>query len=228
MLIVGRTSIGKSTLSNVLFGTDNIRKNRYTINETNNLPEKDFEWNGTKYHVIEIIVESIEKRVLYNKIIELMPEGISQILFVVDESFTTKEKIMFGLFKKVIFKTGILKYVTVVFDNFKNNTDCEKDQKDALENEIIAEICKSCNGIIRVDNSLIDVDKEDDDDYERKIIVDRSTRKESRDKLLDYLEKKCQENYYKLDDLYSKITSYAKSDINFVEVEKAIITSKLI
>jgi hypothetical protein len=164
--------------------------------------------------VIEIVIWSIEK-VIYNKITDLMPEGISQILFLVDESFTTREEIMFELFKKIIFETGILKYVTII----QNKR--ERDQKYVFENEIIAEIVKSCNDIIPVDNFSIDIDKEEKNhDYEGQIIIDRNAKKEIRNKLLNYLEENFQGKYYKLeewDDIYSKIANYAKSDMSFVE-----------
>ncbi|CAB4411685.1 unnamed protein product [Rhizophagus irregularis] len=219
LLIIGGTLSGKSVLSNILCDIGNGG----TSNETKDLLKKDFEWNGTKYHVIEIVIWSIEK-VIYDKITDLMPEGISQILFLVDESFTTREEIMFELFKKMIFETGILKYVTIIQNK------CERDQKYVFENEIIAEIVKSCNDIIPVDNFPIDIDKEEDNnDYEGQIIIDRNAREEIRNKLLNYLEENFQGKYYKLekwDDIYSKISNYTKSDMSFVEeVEKADITN---
>jgi hypothetical protein len=204
------------------------------INEANILQQKkDFEWNETKYHLIEIEVGSIEKKVFYNEIINLMPEGISQVLFVVDKSFTAEEKITLELHKEIIFETGILEYVTIVrnkFDNFRNKNECERDKKYVFEeNEIIAEIVNSCNGIIHVDNPSIDIDKKDYDN-EGQIIIYQNARKESRIILLNYLEEVCQEKYYKLeewDDLHTKFASYTKSDKNIVEeVEKVDITSK--
>ncbi|CAB5362531.1 unnamed protein product [Rhizophagus irregularis] len=191
LLIVGRAL----TLSNVLCGTDDIGKNGYTINNIKNLQKKNFVWNGSIYNVIEIVFESIEKKV-YDEMRHLMPEGISQILFVVDKSFTTEEKAMFKLFKQVIFESGILKYVTIVkneFDNFKNVLE---------ENDIIAEIAKLCNDTICIKNPPIFTCDEDEN------IVNRDAGKRSRDILLNYLEKECQEEYYKLekcDDLFSKI-----------------------
>ncbi|CAB5370801.1 unnamed protein product [Rhizophagus irregularis] len=219
LLIVGRTLSGKSTLSNVLCNTDDFSENEYIINETKNLQKKDFEWNGLKYYVIEIIFGSIEKKV-YNEIINLMPEGISQVLFVVDKSFTTEEKIMLESYKRIIFETGILEYVTIIrnkFDNFSNKNECERDKQHVFEeNEIIAEIVKSCNNTIYINNPPIFTCDEDE------IIVNRDTRKRSRAILLNYLEKECQEKYYKLenwDDLHS---GYSKLNKKFTEeVKKA-------
>ncbi|CAB5314290.1 unnamed protein product [Rhizophagus irregularis] len=220
LLIVGRTLSGKSTLSNVLCNTDDFSENEYIIKETKNLQKKDFEWNGLKYYVIEIIFGSIEKK-FYNEIINLMPEGISQVLFVVDKSFTTEEKIMLESYKRIIFETGILEYVTIIrnkFDNFSNKNECERDKKHVFEeNEIIAEIVKSCNNTIYINNPPIFTCDEDE------IIVNRDTRKRSRAILLNYLEKECQEEYYKLenwDDLHSKIAGYSKLNKKFTEEAK--------
>ncbi|GBB98375.1 hypothetical protein RclHR1_32050001, partial [Rhizophagus clarus] len=223
-LIVGCALSGKTTLSNVLCDTDTddefIRENEYTINEIKNLQKKNFEWNGTKYNVIEIRVESIMKKVFYDEIIDLMPEGISQVLFTVNESFTAAEEIKFELYKEIIIETGILEYVTIVrnkFSNFKNKDECERDKKYIFEeNKIIAEIIKSCNGIIHVDNPPINIY-----DYDNRIIVNRYIRKKSRIILLNYLEEICRGKYHKLekwDDLHSSIVSCAKLD-NFAEVE---------
>jgi hypothetical protein len=203
---------GKSTLSNVLCNTDDFRENGCTINGTENLQKKDFERNGTNYHVIETRVGSLEKKAIYNKIIELMPEGISQVLFVIDKSFTTGEKIMIELYKEIIFETDILKYVTIVgnkFDNFGNKNEYKGDRKYVFEeNEIITEIVNSCNGIIHVGYPPVS---------EGQAIVCQNAMKESRTILLNYLEEKvCQEKYYRLekDDLHSKISSYTESDKN--------------
>ncbi|GBC41414.2 kinase-like domain-containing protein [Rhizophagus irregularis DAOM 181602=DAOM 197198] len=215
LLIVGRTLSGKSTLSNVLCNTDDFSENEYII-------KKDFEWNGLKYYMIEIVFGSIEKKV-YNEIIDLMPEGISQVLFVVDKSFTTEEKIMLESYKRIIFETGILEYVTIIrnkFDDFSIKNECERDKKHVFEeNEIITEIVKSCNNTIYINNPPIFTCDEDE------IIVNRDIRKRSRAILLNYLEKECQEEYYKLenwDDLQSKIAGYSKLNKEFTEeVKKA-------
>ncbi|CAG8723850.1 16320_t:CDS:2, partial [Rhizophagus irregularis] len=221
LLIVGRTLSGKSTLSNVLCNTDDFSENEYII-------KKDFEWNGLKYYMIEIVFGSIEKKV-YNEIIDLMPEGISQVLFVVDKSFTTEEKIMLESYKRIIFETGILEYVTIIrnkFDDFSIKNECERDKKHVFEeNEIITEIVKSCNNTIYINNPPIFTCDEDE------IIVNRDIRKRSRAILLNYLEKECQEEYYKLenwDDLQSKIAGYSKLNKEFTEEVKKADNTTLI
>ncbi|GBC10195.1 hypothetical protein RclHR1_09420003 [Rhizophagus clarus] len=214
LIIIGRALSGKSTLFNVLYDIKYPKKNEYKISEVGNLQGGTFRWNGTKYYVIEIGVEPI--KVFYNDIMEsmldLMSEGISQILFVVNERFTAEEKTTFELYKKIIFETGILEYVTIVrnkFSNFGNKNECERDKICLFyENEIIAEIVNSCKGIVHVDNPPIDIV----DDNEGQIDFNRDIRKKSRIILLNYLEEVCQEKYYKWENLYSKISSYTNSD----------------
>ena len=93
LLIVGRTG-GKSTLANVLSDSDECKESGYSIRETKNFRKKVFQWNGTNYRVVDTIgvgnTKLTKKEVLY-KIAERfysMPEGTSQVLFVVEERFT--------------------------------------------------------------------------------------------------------------------------------------------
>ena len=103
-------------------------------------------------------------KILYRiiaKEIYLMPEGISQVLFVVSERFTAEEILIFKIFKKVIFKTGIAKCITVVrtkFGNFGKKEECDKDKKYLCEErKTMAKIVKRCVGIVYVDNPTINI-----------------------------------------------------------------------
>ncbi|RIA88995.1 hypothetical protein C1645_217430 [Glomus cerebriforme] len=227
LLIIGRTDGGKSTLCNVLCDTKDFEESEYTAKVTKNFQRNDFTWNGTKYRVVEIGIRSVEKKGLYNKIVEgiySMPEGISQVLFVVDERFTTEAIKKLKLFEKALFESGICDYTTIVrtkFSNFKNSKECEKDRNQLFEeNETIAKIVKSCRGIVYVDNPPINIlanDDDDDDDDKETIRINGIRRKTSRNKLLVHLETVCQGKYYTLDiwnELYSKIANYIESDEN--------------
>src|SRR5947207_5516944 len=130
-----------------------------------------------------------------------MPEGISQVLFVVDGRFTQEQIDSFNLVKDSIFKIDILKYVTIVrtkFNNFGNKDECEKYKKKLLEeNDVIREIIESCKDIIHVDNPPTIITANDDN--EDQIIINRinsNARKRSRKVLL---EKVCQGEYFKLE-----------------------------
>ncbi|RIA82377.1 hypothetical protein C1645_508610 [Glomus cerebriforme] len=214
LLIVGRTVSGKSTLCNVLSNTDNFEESEYTAKKTETFQTEIFESNETKYCVVEIGL--IEKKVLYDKIgdvIYLMPEGISQVLFVVDERFTAEEIGMLELFE-AMFDSGIGEYTTIVrtkFENFKNEELYEKDREDLCKvSETFAKICRR---IVYVDNPPIKILVNDHEDEET-IKINKKRRDLSRNILLKHLEKVCQEKYYKLkswDELHSKIASYIES-----------------
>ncbi|GES80260.1 kinase-like domain-containing protein [Rhizophagus clarus] len=201
LLIIGQPDSGKSTLSDVLCGT-------YDLSSTvkKDFRQRTFEWKGTKYRAIEIRIKLIEKKVLYNnigKIIYSMPEGISQVLFVVNERFTAEEIETLKVFSKAIFESGIIKHTTIVrtkFTNFEKKRECERDkEKLCKDNEIISKIVESCRDIIYVDNPPTNIQN-----------VER--REKSRNILLSQLKFACQK-YYKLvtwDELHAKIASYIK------------------
>ncbi|RIA88999.1 hypothetical protein C1645_806508 [Glomus cerebriforme] len=186
LLIVGYNGGGKSTLADVL--TKTIKD----VKKTNNFQRKDFEWKDVKYRVVDTI--GVEDTITDEKIVELnslIPEGISQVLFVIDGKFTTEQIRTF----EVIFKSGIAEYITIVrtkFSNFKNEGECKKDKVDL--NEKINKICKS---IVYVDNPPINILIIDDDDRET-VENNKKIRARSRTILLDHLEKVCQEKFYNL------------------------------
>ncbi|GBC41447.1 uncharacterized protein OCT59_001585 [Rhizophagus irregularis] len=165
LLIVGQTGGGKSTLANVLSGI--VDSEEHSISENENFQKKDFEWRGTKYRV----VDTIGKEVTYEKmgeLIHLIPEGLNQVLLVIDGKFMIKEKIgLSELFRKLIFEDGIAEYITIVrtkFSNFKNESECKKDKEDLCkESKTIAKLCKN---IVYVDNPPISIFVDDEDDEE--------------------------------------------------------------
>ncbi|CAB5376194.1 unnamed protein product [Rhizophagus irregularis] len=213
LLIVGYASSGKSTLSNVLCATDEFEKSECSARNIINFQKNNFEWNGTKYRLIDIGFSSIEK-ILYNKteIFQLMPEGISRVLFVADGRFKEKEIETFEFFKKTIFESEIIGYTTIVrtkFCNFKNKNKCREDKKQMCEeSRTIAKMVGSCS-IIHVDNPPTNIIVNDDDDQER-INHNRKIRERSRILLLNHLEIVCQNKYYE----YNKVFAYCQSVID--------------
>ncbi|CAB4381724.1 unnamed protein product [Rhizophagus irregularis] len=207
LLIVGQTGGGKSTLANVLSGI--VDSEEHSISENENFQKKDFEWRGTKYRVVDTI--GIGKEVTYEKmgeLIHLIPEGLNQVLLVIDGKFMIKEKIgLSELFRKLIFEDGIAEYITIVrtkFSNFKNESECKKDKEDLCkESKTIAKLCKN---IVYVDNPPISIFVDDEDDEET-IRINRKRRDQSRNILLEHLEKTCHK-LEKWDNLCAKIDSY--------------------
>ncbi len=240
ILIVGRTNGGKSTLANVLCNTVEFEESELTIRKTRDLQDKFFKWEETKYHVIDIRVSPTEREALYNKIgeiIKLMPEGVSQVLFVIDERFTAEDIDVFKPFRDAIFHSDIVKYTTIVrtkFGNFKNEGECKKDKNDLRkglimidpqfhenkESKTIAKIVKSCRDIIYVDDPPINIIPSDEEDNER-IRINRKIREKSRLILLNYLERVCLNENYKLP-MWDKLPK--NSEILAEEVERHLIS----
>ncbi|GBC10313.1 hypothetical protein RclHR1_09510004 [Rhizophagus clarus] len=206
LLIVGYASSGKSTLSNVLCAANDFEECESSARNTRNFQKTVFKRNGTTYRLIDIGFNSI-KNILSNKteIIRWMPEGISQVLFVVDGRFNEKEVEMFELFEKLIFDSKIVEYTTIVrtkFYNFKNKYKCEEDINQMCEeSKTIAKIIKSCS-VIHVDNPSTNIIVNDDDDQER-INYNKKIREKSRKILLNHLEIVCQKKCYKYNDVFT-------------------------
>jgi GTP-binding protein EngB required for normal cell division len=237
IVIVGRTGGGKSTLSNVLTGTDDFEESGRSISVTKNFQKEGFEYNGKYFNVVDTIgvgdTKLSTKKVLYKVLdgIFSIPEGISQILFVIDGRFTAEEAKIFNLLKGSIFdifEIGILVYVTIVrtkFSNFKNKEECEADKNQLHnENENIAKIVRSCKDVVYVDNPPVNIQINDDDD-EDTVRTNKRIRERSRKIMLNYLDKECQIDYFKLkawDDIRKPIAEYLESNCDDVppELEK--------
>ncbi|PKY44350.1 hypothetical protein RhiirA4_144121 [Rhizophagus irregularis] len=185
LLIIGHSGSGKSTLSNVLSNTVDSLESKYSKNFRTQI----FEWAGTKYRVFDDtgmgnIILSIKE--------VLMPEGISQVLLVIDGKL---EESTFNLLEDSIFGNHIAEYITIVrtkFSNFKNERECNKDNL-CKKNETITKLCKS---IVHIDNPPIDIFECDKDDRET-ITINKRRRDQSRTILLDHLNKVIPEKYYK-------------------------------
>ncbi|PKY49378.1 hypothetical protein RhiirA4_545230 [Rhizophagus irregularis] len=179
LLIVGYTGGGKSTLANVLSGTDDFEEYSNQI-----FKKKDFEWRGTKYRVVD--TNGIGRDEKIEEIIDLIPEGINQILFVIDGKFTTEE--ILGNF---ILESDIAEYITIVrtkFSNFKNESACKKDREDLFKKS--EKFCKLCENIVYVDNPPVKCATYDEDD-EGTIEINKKRRERSKKILLEHLEKVC-------------------------------------
>lgn len=219
VLLIGRTGGGKSTLANVLSGTDKFTESAGSVSKTRNFQSKEFEWEENKYRVVDTIGiddTNLSKREVLLKTAEgiyLMKEGINQVLFVLEKRFTIQEIEVFELLKSAILESGITKYITIVrthFPNFKNFRKCEEDLQQLLkESEKIKEIINSCNGVIHVDNPSIDIDDEDEK------IIYLKKRNDSRKKLLNHLSSsKCRDPYKPYpkswDQVYLRVGNYIK------------------
>ncbi|CAB5208515.1 unnamed protein product [Rhizophagus irregularis] len=232
IVIVGCTDVGKSTLANVITGSDYFSKSAYTASKTINFKKKHFKWNGKYFCIVDAIGPKLTTgNTLLKSVEEIfsMLEGISQILFVIDGRFTTEEIKIFNLLKGLIiniFEINILEYVTIVrtkFSNFKKKKECEADKNQLYnENESISEIVKSCRDVVHVDNPSVNIQITDDDD-QYTVNINKKIRERSRKIMLDYLDKACEVDYFKLkswDETHKLVVEYIESNCeNLPELE---------
>ncbi|CAJ0893882.1 6207_t:CDS:2, partial [Entrophospora sp. SA101] len=193
VLIIGRTGSGKSALANVISNSDEFGESGGSVSQTKNFQIKDFEWEGTKYRVVDTIGldDNLSEKSIMLKLAEAihsMKRGINQIFVVLGGKFTNEEIELFELAEK-IFGKKIIKNITIVrnrFGNFDDPKKCDKDKKDLKnEKEKIAAIINRCNGIIYVDNPPLR-------ENEQRRKVDQEDREKSRKILLNHLKSSCQ------------------------------------
>ena len=204
ILLIGRTGNGKSTLANVISGTNRFRESADSVSETRKIEVAEFEENITqdgsekiKYRVIDTVgigdTRLTPRAVLgtIQEAKEYLEQGLSQILFITNGRFTEEERIAYKLLRSVIFDNEVSRYTTIIrtnFPEFENEQACERDRR-ALRNENreLLDIINSAR-IIYVDNPPINSDNA------RRNAVNEETREVSREILLTLLGT-CQGNY---------------------------------
>jgi len=114
--------------------------------------------------VLDIIAEAIYRA----------KDGISQVFFVIDGRFDQYEMTTYDLLRTMLFDKSITKHTTVVrtrFTDFRKPNKCEEDitsmakefseKKVETEKELtsttLAEIIKSCNKVVHVENPSLEV-----------------------------------------------------------------------
>jgi hypothetical protein len=158
-------------------------------------------------------------------------EGINQIIFVVNGRFTPEQIKAFNKFKNFISESKVAEFITIIrtnFKDFRNQEKLEADRENLLnESQELREIINSCKDFIYVDNPPMPVIEEDDseDEKENKKIrasAGEKKRKESRERVLDYLATDCLK-VYKLknwNDISSRVDEYIKRE---KEIERSSI-----
>jgi energy-coupling factor transporter ATP-binding protein EcfA2 len=220
LLLVGKTGNGKSTLANVLSGTNRFAESSGSVSETRHIQSEIFEVNISRdgrerirYRVIDTVgigdTQLTPRGVFYRigQASHSMQEGLNQILFVTNGRFTQEEARAYRDLKRVIFDGNVGRYTTIVRTNFPDFGDeraCERDREAMRrENSEMSDIINSVRRIIYVDNPPVGTNNP------RRNAVNQEERNASRDSLLAYLGT-CQDTYRpeNLHNMNERIGSY--------------------
>lgn len=213
----------------MLTNSEKFNESSGTISTTKVLQKEDFEMeiNGEKvqYRVVDTIGigdTKLAQREVLNRIAEACHEvgkGINQIFFVLGRKFTEEELEAYNILREIIFDEVITCYTTIVrtnFPDFDSEEKCEEDrEKLNQENPKLAELVRTCNKLIYVDNPSTNIEIGKDITEKQKnrklkeIETNREKREESRDVLIKHLIKNCG-NYRppRLDELTKRVSSY--------------------
>ena len=182
-------------MANVISNTNHFKESELGASETRNIQEGRFKPRGDDviYHIIDTIGigdTSLSEQQVLLKLAEAtnaIKNGLNQILFVTSGRFTEEEVKAYTLLRTVFFNEEIGKYTTVVrtkFPTFRRADRCKLDKETMIkENEDVADIIRSCNRLIHVNNMTEDEDPE------------LKTRAECREILRNHLKFNCAKIY---------------------------------
>src|SRR4051794_34939002 len=135
ILLIGGLGRGKSTLANVLSGTNKFKESAVEARKIQFEQFADKE-NNISYLVIDtpgIGDTKLSDHQLLDIIVEavyLVKDGISQVFFVNDGRFDQYEMATYDLLRTIIFDKDITKHTTIVRTRFPEFRDEEEYQKD--------------------------------------------------------------------------------------------------
>ncbi|CAJ0908576.1 13457_t:CDS:10 [Entrophospora sp. SA101] len=221
-ILFSRTKKGKSTLANILSGTNEFEESKSGSSNTKEIQIKDFEVEvnnkNVKYKVIDTVgfddtclshYEVLEKT---KEACNEIKDGLSQIFFVTRLGFIKQEFDTFNKLKNTIFGENIGNYTTIIrtnFEDFEDEEECKKETK-KMKDEIpgFTELLAECNGIIYVDNPVLSITG-NKKRVEAQITLNRETRELSRKKLLDHLIYNCGDYHpVSLEGMVGRISSF--------------------
>ncbi|CAG8453681.1 14407_t:CDS:1 [Racocetra fulgida] len=192
ILLIGVAGSGKSTLANVISDTNKFYECDKWVGGTQQFKTIDFEWNGTKYRVVDTVgtgdTNLTRGEVLYKmgEAIHSMKKGIKRIFVVIRSRLTNEAMEPFSYIQQIFKKVD--QHITIIrtgFEDFEDIEACEKDTNEIRNaNNTMASILNKYN-IIYVNNPP---------ESKRRLENNREDREKSRKIIMSYLES-CKENY---------------------------------
>src|SRR4051794_7344605 len=253
ILLIGRSGRGKSTLANVVTSTNDFKESTGSVSETRKIQLGEFAENDLNYQIIDTPGIG-DTKLKENEVLDIIAEavyrakdGVGQVFFVTNGRFDQYEMATYDLLRTIIFDKDIAKHTTIVrtrFPEFRDKGKCEEDinlmAKEAQEKKVeleqdlekenltttnLAEIIKSCNKVIHVDNPSLDVDDEEE------LEIGKEDRDKSREILLEHLNKSCQESPYRPEKLTQLSEAIANDYFEYLqkkeELEKELELERL-
>lgn len=222
ILLIGRTGNGKSTLANVLTGTNDFTESADSTSETRTIKTKEFEIRldetgneNAKYCVIDTVGvgdTQLDTKAVLLRLGEIAHfverDGLNQIFFITSGRFTKEEVEAYKLLSSIIFDQQVFNYTTIVrtsFPAFEDENACNRD-REKLRNEG-GELSRIFN---QVGTKIIYVNNPPLLGRPSAIAVNKETREEAGKRLIAYLGTISRKNYKptNLATLNERINSY--------------------
>lgn len=158
ILLIGRSGRGKSTLANVVTGTNKFEESSGSISKTKKVQSDIFRDEKNENYLIIDTPGIGDTKMSDSEVLDIVAEavyrakdGVGQVFFVTNGRFDQYEMATYDLLRTIIFDSDITKHTTIVrtrFDKFKKKEACQadinlmikeaKETKDGLEQDIIA------------------------------------------------------------------------------------------
>lgn len=220
IIVIGKTGSGKSTLANVISGTNKFIESGASSSVTKDIQKEEFKESDISYAVIDTVGvgdTQLKKAEVLDKIAEavyLARDGISQILFVTNGRFDQFEMSTYNLLRTIIFDDNVTSHTTIVrtkFSEFYDEESCREDIKKMLSEGELSNVVNSCQGrIIHVSNPPIERKTGEE------LKMNKEERTDSREKLLEHLQKFQNKEEYKpqkLQTLSAEIFDYMEEKV---------------
>ena len=231
ILIIGNTGNGKSTLANVLSGTNKFTESSRGNSQTRSLQVEQFTYQGQTYKIIDTVgladTSLTRKQVLFKlaDIADHLRDGLTQVLLVVKDRVNKQEIHAYKQLKEVILDQNTEELVTVVktnFDEFENQIACREDKEEMIiESEEKANMINGCREVIHVNNPSVNPNQR-----RAAIVAAEELRGASREIVLNYLTPLTNQSTTKLANIKQRSEAYLDL-VEEIEIQNAKLRQEI-